>query len=97
MRIVFFALLAVGHAASVGVEAPLYFERVTSIYKYERDIFVMPVLVGNPKRAFNLTLDMDYYRTGLIGTDSLTPGCSTDGSRTGVSKPPGIPGVKSGG
>ncbi|KAH7716698.1 aspartyl proteinase [Aphelenchoides avenae] len=83
MRTVFFILLAVGYAVSVGIEAPLYFERVTSIYKYERDIFVMPVLVGNPKRAFNLTLDIDYYRTGLIGTDSLTPACSKDGSHKG--------------
>ncbi|KAH7719527.1 hypothetical protein AAVH_12995 [Aphelenchoides avenae] len=83
MRTVFVILLAIGCAASVGIEAPLYYERFTSIYNYETEIFVMPVLVGNPKRAFNLTLDMDYYRSGLIGTGSLTPACSKDGSHKG--------------
>ncbi|KAH7719519.1 hypothetical protein AAVH_12987 [Aphelenchoides avenae] len=64
------------------LEASLYFQRVDEKVVGKgvvADIFVVRVQVGNPATSFNLTLDLAYYESMLIGKGSTSETCSNTG------------------
>ncbi|KAH7699841.1 gastricsin-like protein [Aphelenchoides avenae] len=63
------------------LEAPLFLQRIDEKVFGEdgADIFVARVQVGNPASAFNLTLDLAYSESLLIGKGSTSETCSNTG------------------
>ncbi|KAH7715578.1 gastricsin-like protein [Aphelenchoides avenae] len=63
------------------LEVPLYLQRLDerAVGKEFADIFVLRTQVGNPASTLNLTLDITFYESMLIGKGSTSETCSNAG------------------
>ncbi|KAH7719522.1 Peptidase A1 [Aphelenchoides avenae] len=77
-------LLAVSTYARAAIaDVPLYLQRIAreEYASDNKDIYIAHVHIGNPASTFNLTLDLNYYESLLIGAGSTPDRCSTAGHR----------------
>lgn len=77
MPSVLFSLLFLGSFVPgiVGIEAPLYLQRIANETKDYAGIFLVPVTVGNPRTSFNLSVSLSNFDSTLIGAGSTKARC----------------------